>query len=91
MALLVGNDIDERRMQRCTYKVGWGGTVLSTTRDGWTITSFGEGMGAAFKTRRRRADGSMFRSDGTARFTGVQAFDLTNGGRLTIASFVLSE
>jgi len=88
--LQIGRDLDPRKMRDCKYKVA-AGRVQTTTRDGWMIVAWGSNMVAAFKTSKRRVDGAFLQTKGSATYLGVRAFDRTDGGSSTIATFKLTE
>jgi len=88
--LSVGTQLDAKKLRGCKYSVG-AGKVLTTTRDGWTIVAWGSNLAAAFRTRKARVDGSLFRSTGTATYLGIRQFDRTDSGTSTVATFKLDE
>jgi hypothetical protein len=90
LALRVGRDVSVPALKGCTYDIVVG-TVQTTTRDGWMIVGWGDGMVAAFKSRKRHADGSLLRTSAKASYIGLGSFDRTDGGSSTVATFRLAE
>ncbi|MBA3464255.1 MAG: hypothetical protein H0T46_30145 [Deltaproteobacteria bacterium] len=90
LALRMGGDVSAASLKGCKYDVVIA-TVSTTTRDGWTIVHWGSDMVAAFKSRKRRVDGSFLRTSAKATYVGLGRFDRTDGGSATVATFRLSE
>lgn len=55
------------------------------------IVSWGPQLNAAFKSRKRHADGSMLRTSATATYVGLVTFAQVDGGTATVAGFTLAE
>lgn len=85
--LHMGADLDPKKMRGCVHKFLMGGKVMVTTRDNWTIISWGDDYAGAFKLRKPQVDGAYVRINARATYLGVKQFARVDGGTATTATF----